>query len=79
MLRRQLARDHRYRRPDRAAAGFTQPQICKFVACRAPIDILELCERPLDRRTAGPQRNEAALLIQRVAKSKFASFQLRPI
>jgi hypothetical protein len=67
-------RRHRRRRHG-GAAGLPKLQIL----LGAPLDVLELRERFLDRCVIEPQRNETALLVERVAEAKGVALETSPL
>jgi len=60
-------------------AGFAQLRILLLALLRPPVDVTELPQRAFDGGRVEPQRNEAALLAQRIAKPERVALQLRPV
>jgi len=69
----------RWWRLRRRPASFEKLRILLLAVVREPVDVQELCQGALDGGIVEPQGNEAALLVQRVAKPEGAGLQLRPV
>ncbi len=65
--------------PRQWAAGVQELGVFLLAKCRPPVQVQELRQRAPDRRVVEPQRDEPALLVQRVAKPERASLQLCPV
>jgi hypothetical protein len=60
-------------------AGFEELRILLLTVLRKPVDVQELRQGAFDGGFVEPQGNEAALLVQRVAKAVRIALQLRPV
>ena len=74
-----LARELCFRRWCWRPAGLEELRILLLTVRCQPIDIKRLREGASDRNLVEPQRNEAPLLVLRVAKTERARLQLRPL